>query len=139
MPASNISHPRRNFPLSRLIPVTLPPQVKHLIWNLDAEEEARALDCAAAGAFLRKAEQHNVTLQSAKKRGKLEYQVNGAAVKRRCSMIDGPKWRGSGSGRTADCHHHTLFVFLICLVSPRVLQVLHLIRSLEAEEANHAT
>lgn len=81
MPVSNVSHLRRDFPLSRLILVTLPPQVKHLIRNLDAEEEARALDCAAAGAFLRKAEQHNVTLQSAKKRGKLEYQVNGAAVK----------------------------------------------------------
>ena len=50
-------------------------QVKHLIRNLDAEESARAVEAAAAGAWLPPPPPRNVTLPAAKKQGKLEYQV----------------------------------------------------------------
>lgn len=50
-------------------------QVKHLIRNLDAEESARAVEAAAAGAWLLPPPPRSVTLPAAKKQGKLEYQV----------------------------------------------------------------
>ncbi len=50
-------------------------QVKHLIRNLDAEESARAVEAAAAGAWLPPPPPRSVTLPAAKKQGKLEYQV----------------------------------------------------------------
>ncbi len=58
--------------------VTVPgehPQVKHLIRNLDAEESARAVEAAAAGAWPPPPLPRNITLSAAKKQGKLEYQV----------------------------------------------------------------
>jgi hypothetical protein len=120
--------------------------VKHLIRNLDAEESARELEAAAAGMrvliWCNSMSSASLTRDAAKKQGKLEYQVaaadgwNAETEAVLCAFLKRqiPFCLQFYKSTATNPFSRTYWYRMRCDQQ----QVLHLIRSLDAEEAKNA-